>query len=151
MHDQLIVPLNSEISTSVGAAGQSLAPTNISLATELQTAMPTFADNNGSLTGDISGNETGPQFLCNGLAHTCGMRLPQVLFPMVHNAMSSTADGFSIPNHNLSLEDALEAGYRGFNLDVCDCGGRMVFCHTLCVLGSREPIEVFGNIQSRKS
>jgi hypothetical protein len=122
------------------------ALTNYSNASDLQTTMPSLAADNGAVTFNATGNETSRQLLCNGLANICDLRLPDVLIPMVHNSMSSTADGFSIANHNLPLEDALKAGYRGFNLDVCDCGGRMVFCHALCILGSREIVEILGNL-----
>ena len=48
-------------------------------------------------------------------------------------------------NHKLGLEKALVAGYRGINLDVCNCNGVLQFCHNVCNLGERLPNEVFTN------
>jgi hypothetical protein len=61
--------------------------------------------------------------------------------------MASFEDGFLFgPNHRLGLEKALEAGYRGINLDVCNCDGKLKFCHGYCSLGNRDVVEVFMNI-----
>lgn len=61
--------------------------------------------------------------------------------------MASFEDGFLFgPNHRFRLEKALEAGYRGINLDICDCEDKMVFCHGFCSLGSREIPEVLASI-----
>jgi len=70
-----------------------------------------------------------------------------MMFGMVHNAMSSEEGGFFFGyNHKLELEKALMAGYRGINLDVCNCGGLLQFCHNVCDLGSRVPVDVFANV-----
>lgn len=48
-------------------------------------------------------------------------------------------------NHKFGLERALVAGYRGLNLDVCNCNGALQFCHNVCDFGERMPNEVFSN------
>jgi hypothetical protein len=60
---------------------------------------------------------------CNGLTSNCNLPVNEVLFPMVHNAMSSYEDYFVAANNNESLEKALVAGYRGLMLDSCLCDG----------------------------
>eukprot|EP00804_Cyclotella_cryptica_P014991 CCRYP_000597-RA/>CCRYP_000597-RA protein AED:0.05 eAED:0.05 QI:65/1/1/1/0/0.5/2/882/236 len=60
---------------------------------------------------------------CNGLASNCELTVNEVLFPMVHNAMSSYEDYFVAANNNESLEKALVAGYRGLMIDSCLCDG----------------------------
>lgn len=60
---------------------------------------------------------------CNGLVSNCNLRVNEVVFPVVHNAMSSYDDYFIAANNNGSLEKALVAGYRGLMLDSCLCDG----------------------------
>lgn len=92
---------------------------------------------------------------CNGLESLCDVRVNDVLFATLHNAISTQADGtFVFANHALSLEDALEAGWRGLNFDVGKCAAsaypdqpiRLV--HGTCLLGTRDPVQVFANIFS---
>lgn len=84
---------------------------------------------------------------CNGLENTCDLRINQVMFATVHNAVASKEDGSLLnPSQYLSLESALEAGYRGIHLEVCKCNGVYEFCHGVCRLGARNPIEVFINV-----
>ena len=84
---------------------------------------------------------------CNGLNDICDLRVDEILYATAHNAMASFDDGFLFsPNHRFSLEKALEAGYRGINLDLCNCEGRHVFCHGYCSMGSREVVDVFTSI-----
>ena len=45
-----------------------------------------------------------PEQTCNGLVSNCKMRVNELLFPMVHNAMSSQANNFVAYNNLLSLE-----------------------------------------------
>ncbi|KAL3779304.1 hypothetical protein ACHAW5_006470 [Stephanodiscus triporus] len=105
---------------------------------------------------------------CNGLASSCDLRVNEVLFPMVHNAMSSRNDLFAAYNNIESLERALVAGYRGLMLDSCICDGTSIgqeaqniirgegdkgesylgFCHTTCLAGVRDPAKVLGNIKT---
>jgi len=52
--------------------------------------------------------------------------------------MSTKADNFAGYNNIYSLEDALTAGFRALQIDVCDCG----FCHGSCISGSRSAVGV---------
>jgi hypothetical protein len=90
---------------------------------------------------------------CNGYESLCDVPANQVLYATVHNAVSSIEDGVTIvPNHELQLEKALQSGWRGLNFDIGKCSDfteqpvRLV--HGLCAIGSRDPIEVFTNIQT---
>ena len=60
---------------------------------------------------------------CNGLESNCDLPIDQVLWPVVHNAMSSLDHSFIGANNNLSLEKAMVEGYRGLMLDSCLCDG----------------------------
>lgn len=84
---------------------------------------------------------------CNGLEGICDLRANEVMYATLHNAMATFEDGFLFgPNHQSSLEGALEAGYRGLNLDICNCGGEIVFCHGICALGPRDVVDVMFNV-----
>jgi len=86
---------------------------------------------------------------CNGFASNCDLRVNELMYATVHNA---NHDDILVPNHEAPLEGALEAGYRGLMLDVCYCTNaetqamEITFCHGLCGLGTRDPLEVFSNI-----
>jgi hypothetical protein len=68
------------------------------------------------------------QDCCNGLDTNCDLRANEILYATLHNAMATFEDGFIFgPNHEKKLEGAVEAGYRGVNLDLCNCGGELVF------------------------
>jgi hypothetical protein len=70
---------------------------------------------------------------CNGSTTNCALRVDQMMFALVHNAMSSEEKGFIVGyNHQLSISKALMAGYRGLSLDVCNCNGVLQFCHNVC-------------------
>lgn len=85
---------------------------------------------------------------CNGLASNCHLRLNQVMYPSLHNAMDTKEGGsLDVQNHLYPLEDAIEAGYRGIHLNVCECRGVLQFCHGVCDYAYRDPIEVFENIE----
>uniref|UniRef100_A0A7S4J3G8 Phosphatidylinositol-specific phospholipase C X domain-containing protein n=1 Tax=Odontella aurita TaxID=265563 RepID=A0A7S4J3G8_9STRA len=75
--------------------------------------------------------------LCNGFASNCDLRVNEIMFAGVHNAMSSEADGFIAANNLKSLEDALDAGFRVIDLESCDCGDSLglQLCHRECNLG----------------
>jgi len=85
---------------------------------------------------------------CNGLENLCGVRVNDVLFATMHNAMATAQDGTTfLYNHEFSLERALDAGWRGINIDIGKCNGEIKLVHGDCtLLGYREPLEVFGNI-----
>jgi hypothetical protein len=83
-------------------------------------------------------SQDGSGACCNGLDSICDLRVDEILYATVHNAMATFEDGFLFgPNHQYKLEGALEAGYRGLNLDICNCGGEHIFCHGICTLGPR--------------
>ena len=87
---------------------------------------------------------------CNGLESNCDLRVNEIMWATVHNA---NHDDVFIPNNEAPLEQALEAGYRGLFLDVCLCNDEtgnlnLQFCHTMCNIGKRDPIEVFTNIRT---
>ena len=106
---------------------------------------------------------------CNGLIGNCDRPLNDVMFAMVHNAMSSRDYNFLAYNHIDSLEKSLVAGYRGLMIDSCICDGSLGedvqnfiaghtmddegtnylgFCHTSCDAGVRDPTEVLSNIKT---
>jgi hypothetical protein len=65
---------------------------------------------------------------CNGLSSNCNLRANEILYATLHNAMATFDDGFIFgPNHEKQLEESLEVGYRGLNLDLCNCGGQTIF------------------------
>lgn len=85
---------------------------------------------------------------CNGLESNCNLKPSDIMWPTVHNAMHDDLLG----NNRKPLEDALNAGYRGLQLDVCVCENmdtkedELVFCHGLCPVGRRTFDDVFPNI-----
>lgn len=79
---------------------------------------------------------------CNGLENLCDWPVNEILFGGVHNAQATT-DKFLVPNHQRPVDEALEAGYRAINFDVCLCQGVWQLCHGLCGLGSADPEEIF--------
>jgi hypothetical protein len=87
--------------------------------------------------------------LCNGLANLCRASVADAAFATLHNAYASADKGFGVfPNHRRSLESAVMAGYRGINLDVGVCGGRLALVHTYCFLGKRDPVKVLSWLDS---
>ena len=75
-------------------------------------------------------NRPGQADCCNGLEGICDQRANEIMYATLHNGMAAFETGFLIgPNHQMPLEEALEAGYRGLNLDICNCGGEITFCH----------------------
>jgi hypothetical protein len=63
--------------------------------------------------------------------------------------MTSFQGGFLFQhNHQFQLEGAMEAGFRGINLDVCNCNGQYQLCHGTCDFGARDPVETFSSINS---
>lgn len=86
---------------------------------------------------------------CNGLEGLCDLRADEILYATIHNGMSTVDDGFFVGgNHVKSLEDALEAGYRGLNLDICNCNGELVFCHGICSFAPRDIVDVMQNVNT---
>lgn len=86
---------------------------------------------------------------CNGLDSICDLRANEILYATLHNGMSTIEDGFLFgPNHKFQLEKALKAGYRGLNLDICNCGGEIIFCHGICTLGPRDVSDVMNGVNT---
>ena len=54
---------------------------------------------------------------CNGFAELCDRRLNEIVFPAVHNAMSSAEDDYITPNNRKGIPDQLEAGARTLLID----------------------------------
>ena len=54
---------------------------------------------------------------CNGHVELCDRRLDEVTLATSHNAMSSTATGFYLPNHLSTMRAQLDQGVRGFMID----------------------------------
>ena len=83
---------------------------------------------------------------CQGLDNgTCNLKVNQLLYGYVHNAVHTVEDGFLLPwNQEYGLEKALAAGFRAFELDVGRCGDdeQVVFFHSRCALGTRDPTTV---------
>ena len=66
---------------------------------------------------------------CNGLDSICDLRVNEVLFATLHNGMNEFSNGGYVTIHKeFELERALEAGYRAFKLDICNCAGEYKFC-----------------------
>ena len=84
---------------------------------------------------------------CGGLTNTCALRIDEIFFAAMHNANNDENHWNS--NHKAPLEEALEAGFRAFYLDVCICHGEVVFCHGNCYwAGEQDPVETISNIVS---
>jgi len=86
---------------------------------------------------------------CNGLSNLCDARLNEIMYAGLHNGAASVENGFYLAgNHDYSLEDALEAGFRAINLDlgICADSGDLRLMHGSCRWGSRDPVEVFANV-----
>ena len=97
---------------------------------------------------------------CNGLVTNCNKSVNDVLFPMVHQAHSSSENNFVGASNTKSLEEALVTGYRALQLSTCMCelmSGQLLlerdaewglgesslgFCHTACGAGVRDPKDV---------
>eukprot|EP00537_Pseudo-nitzschia_pungens_P000863 CAMPEP_0172356906 /NCGR_PEP_ID=MMETSP1060-20121228/1286_1 /TAXON_ID=37318 /ORGANISM="Pseudo-nitzschia pungens, Strain cf. cingulata" /LENGTH=514 /DNA_ID=CAMNT_0013077299 /DNA_START=173 /DNA_END=1714 /DNA_ORIENTATION=+ len=90
--------------------------------------------------------------ICNDVEYLCDLPVNEILFGMVHNAMSSPSSGFFFfANHmNDPIVESLDEGYRGLSLDLCNCNGDLVFCHggieVGCGIGERDPLKTFTEI-----
>jgi hypothetical protein len=100
-------------------------------------------------------NETTTALPCNGLASLCAKRANEVLFATLHNGHAAYDSGFAaFPNHEKALEEAVAAGFRGVNVDVGKCdtsdssNSALRLTHSYCFLGTRDPVEVFRNLDA---
>lgn len=115
--------------------------------TVLATAAPTITPNYQFLQCDP--NNTGQADCCNGLEGICDLRADEIMYATLHNGMATFENGFVFgANHQSPLEEALEAGYRGLNLDICNCGGKLVFCHGFCAIAPRDIVDVMQNVNT---
>ena len=71
---------------------------------------------------------------CNGDQNYCDRAYNEMAQICTHNAMSSVADGFSLPtpNQGPGLAVQLEDGVRCMMLDTYEFDGELVLCHGLC-------------------
>lgn len=125
-----------------GGDGPTPAPMDTS-SVVTSTVVPTTASDVPTTAPTVTGFQA-----CNGLESLCDVRANELLYATLHNAVSTVEDGVSFfANHDLKLETALVEGWRGLNFDIGKCDGvRLV--HGACGLGTRDPVEVFTNIQS---
>lgn len=89
--------------------------------------------------------------MCNGHVNLCQVRPNEMLFATVHDATNSPAVRRQLRtllsyDHEHPLEGAIQAGYRGLNLDVGKCDGMLQFVHGLCDDSKRDPVEVLTNL-----
>ena len=73
---------------------------------------------------------------CNGSENLCTKKYNEVAFLTTHNAFNSSADDFTFPNQNLSIQEQLAIGVRGFMLDVYDLRGTPTVYHAKKMLGT---------------
>lgn len=86
---------------------------------------------------------------CNGLESNCDMRIHDILYAGIHNANADAQSGYRIaPNHLYHLESSLDYGYRAISMDIGKCDGALKLVHGFCKLGTRDPYEVFTNINT---
>ena len=84
---------------------------------------------------------------CNGLNNTCDLRADEILYAGLHNAMAARESGFLLAaNHDLSMEKALESGYRAINIDFGMCGGIPQLYHGSCEIGTRDPKDLLSHV-----
>jgi hypothetical protein len=91
---------------------------------------------------------------CNGLSNLCSVKVTDSYFAMVHNAMSAVENGFLIAANHIDdpIVEALDAGYRGLSLDICNCDGNLQLCHgddiVGCGVGRVDPLQAFTEINN---
>lgn len=91
---------------------------------------------------------------CNGLSNLCTVSVADTYFAMVHNAMAAVENGFSIAANHIQdpITEALDAGYRGLNVDICNCDGSLQLCHgndmVGCGVGRVDPMQAFTEINN---
>lgn len=112
-------------SSNSGGGGGSGANNGGTTTSPEETVSPTASPTYGFMQ---CSNPNDPTTCCNGLETNCDLRVNEIMYATLHNAMATFDDGFIFgPNHERQLEGAVEAGYRGINLDLCNCGGQTIF------------------------
>jgi hypothetical protein len=151
--DQLSTIPSDSPSTAVPSDQPSTIPSD-SPSTAVPSDQPSTIPSDSNLTEPVTAEgfvfmqcEDETQNCCNGLDTICDLRVDEILYASVHNAMATFEDDFQYgPNHRFNLEGALEAGYRGLNMAMCNCNGEYQLCQGFCQLGTRNPAETFGSI-----
>jgi hypothetical protein len=117
----------------------SLVPTPSPGSTPTSGSGSTFQFNQCTTTDDC----------CNGLDTICDLAVNEVLFAGTHNSYASQDEGFLffLGNQLNKIEDQMEEGFRGINLDLCGCSNSLVMCHNTCSV-SRSVNEVFTSMVS---
>ena len=94
---------------------------------------------------------------CNGSSAACSKRFDQVTFPMTHNSMSNSSEGWLYPNQTYGIQRQLQDGIRGFMLDTyylnpsslvqgtksetLEVVNQVYLCHVFCSIGRRLLVE----------
>jgi hypothetical protein len=105
---------------------------------------------------------TGPA-PCNGDPSLCDRTLDRVVLPATHNSMSNAADGWQIPNQQIGIPEQLNAGVRGFLIDIYyahrgpngvlvtdpvpTADSQLYLCHVACSLGATPLIDALRGIR----
>jgi hypothetical protein len=74
---------------------------------------------------------------CNGHAELCGRKYTEVSFAGTHGAYSDIDEGFSAPDQTHDVARQLADGIRVLHFEVHNDHGKIVLCHSLCVIGER--------------
>jgi hypothetical protein len=92
----------------------------------------------------ISTSSSNSSDCCNGLRGLCDLAPDDILFAGIHNAQSSSEDGYYVvPNHQYNVISALDYGYRTLNFDIGICNDQMLFVHGSCKLPTSDPVKTF--------
>jgi len=91
---------------------------------------------------------TDPVDPCLGHIALCDRAYDDVSYFTSHNAMSSEADGWHLPNHLVPVLEQLELGVRALMLDVHLEGEVVMLCHGLCLAGMRPLEELLTTLRS---
>jgi hypothetical protein len=95
---------------------------------------------------------------CNGSEALCARTYDRVVTPMAHNAMSSSDEGWSVPNQTHGVAKQLADGIRGLMLDVfyfdtetnhneserianSSTVDQLYLCHNLCAIGKKRLLD----------
>lgn len=110
---------------AIGAAKTVRTPAGGVLALGMNDVPGTFPDNVGALRVVI-----GAAFPCNGSQALCDRPFHRVAYATTHNSFATP--GYIYPNQQSGIEKQLEAGIRGFMLDVYKEGPGLSLCHDTC-------------------
>lgn len=114
--------------------------------TPFQQTQPPILSPSATTTSAPSPTPLQPSVGCNGLESLCNVPLNEIIFATVHNAAATSDVQIVAPNHDRSLLEALQAGYRGLNIDLGLCNGELSLVHTSCALGTDDVAARFQEI-----